>query len=387
MLPSLYHPDRALTLGILGGGQLAKMTALAAYRMGLQVAIIEHAEQSPAGCMTKFDFNKGWNDVEELDRFVSACDVVTLENEFIDPTILERIEERRLVFPSSATVALVQDKYTQKQSMQKAGIAVADFVAAASVDELVAFGETKGWPIVIKTRKFGYDGYGNQTAYRISDCQSAWAKFRNTESPRDLMAEEFVRFTKELAVIVARNRRGEVVVYPCTQTIQQQHICVSVLAPAPIEETLQKKAQEVALACVEAINGVGVFGVEMFLTESDEILFNEIAPRPHNSGHYTIEACVASQFENCVRAVCNLPLGSSAMHQGGAAMINILGERNGSGIPDSVVDTLRHADASLHLYGKKDSRVGRKMGHVTALGPDLNQAFHKARAAVEALIW
>jgi 5-(carboxyamino)imidazole ribonucleotide synthase len=142
-----------------------------------------------------------------------------------------------------------------------------------------------------------------------------------------------------------------------------------------------------AVACVEAINGVGVFGVEMFLTQEDEIVFNEIAPRPHNSGHYTIEGCYASQFENCVRAVCNLPLGSPELISGGAAMINILGERNGSGIPDSVVDTLNNPYASLHLYGKKDSRIGRKMGHVTALGTTVNEAFARARDAVEALIW
>ncbi len=387
MLPSIYHPERALTIGILGGGQLAKMTAQAAYRMGLQVAIIEHAKDSPAGCMTKHEFSNGWNDEEELDRFISASDIVTLENEFIDPAILQRIEERRLVFPSSKTITLVQDKFTQKQTMKAAGIPVPNFIAAESAEELQAFAQEQGYPIVIKTRKFGYDGYGNVTARQAIDCTSAWNKFRNSDSPRDLMAEQFVRFTKELAVIVARNRRGESMVYPCTQTIQQNHICVSVLAPAPLEEELQQRAQDIALRCVEAIDGVGVFGIELFLTEDNEIVFNEIAPRPHNSGHYTIEACTTSQFENCVRAVCNLPLGSADMICGGAAMINILGERSGSGIPDSVVDTLKHPHASLHLYGKKDSRVGRKLGHLTALGSSLNQAFARARDAVEALIW
>ncbi len=387
MLASLYHQQRAATIGILGGGQLAKMTAQAAYRMGLQVAIIEHAQDSPAGCMTKLEFSKGWTDSEELDRFVTECDVVTLENEFIDPAILERIEERRLVFPSSKTIALVQDKFIQKQTMRAAGIPVPEFIAADSVEDLQNFGEKQGYPIVIKTRKFGYDGYGNVSARQPVDCQGAWNKFKNSESPRELMAEQFVRFTKELAVIVARNRRGESVVYPCTQTIQQNHICVSVLAPAPIEEEIRTKAQQIALRCVEAIEGVGVFGIELFLREDDEIVFNEIAPRPHNSGHYTIEACHASQFENHVRAVMNLPLGSAELVCGGAAMINVLGERSGNGIPDSVVELLRHPHASLHLYGKKDSRVGRKMGHVTALGPSVNEAFLRARDAVEDLIW
>ncbi len=387
MLPSIYAPDQVFTLGILGGGQLAKMTASAAYRLGLKVAIIEHGVDSPAGRMTKLDFPEGWSDAEALDKFIRASDVVTLENEFIDPAILEQIEERRQVFPSSKTLRLVQDKYIQKQTMQSAGVATAEYCAADSADDLVAFAQKNSFPIVIKTRKFGYDGYGNVTARNEAECRAAWQRFTTGDSPRTLMAESFVRFTKELAVMVARNRRGEIAVYPCTQTIQQNHICVSVLAPAPIEAELQRKAQEVAVGCVEAIEGVGVFGVEMFLGADDQIIFNEIAPRPHNSGHYSIEACTTSQFENCVRAVCNLPLGSADLHCGGAAMINILGERNGSGIPDSVVELFRHTHASLHLYGKKESRVGRKMGHLTALGSSMNEAFVRARDAVEALIW
>lgn len=387
MLPSIYHNNKALTIGILGGGQLAKMLAQAAYRMGLGVAVIEHAESSPAGIMTQQEFSRGWTNEEELERFTLASDIVTLENEFIDPHILERIAEKRLVFPTPETVALVQDKFTQKQTMAQAGIPLPHFRAVESAQELIEFGHEHGFPLVVKTRKFGYDGYGNYTARTENDCKLAWNKFMGGEEPRPLMAESFVNFVKELAVIVARNRRGEIAVYPCVQTIQQNHICVTVLAPAPIEEPLLNHAQEIAVACVEAIKGVGVFGIELFLTADDKIIFNEIAPRPHNSGHYSIEACHTSQFENGIRAVCNLPLGSPELRSPAACMINILGERRGSGIPDSIVDLLKHPYASLHLYGKKESRVGRKMGHLTALGKDVNQAFARARDAVEALIW
>jgi 5-(carboxyamino)imidazole ribonucleotide synthase len=201
------------------------------------------------------------------------------------------------------------------------------------------------------------------------------------------MAESFVTFTKELAVMVARNRRGEIAVYPCVQTIQQGHICVTVLAPAPIEEHLQKHAQDIAVKCVEAVDGVGVFGVEMFLTTDDQIVFNEIAPRPHNSGHYTIEACYTSQFENCIRAVTNMPLGSAEMRVPAACMINLLGERTGSGIPDSVLEMLRIDTVALHLYGKKDVRMGRKMGHLTATGATVDDAFAAANAALERFVW
>lgn len=387
MLPSIYNPSEPFTLGILGGGQLAKMTAQAAYRMGLRVAVIEHGENSPAGVMTKLEFPGGWKDPEQLEAFIKASDVITLENEFIDPDILDTIAERRLVWPSPDTMRLVQDKFIQKETFSKAGIPTPFFAEIHSRQDLVDFGERHGYPFVAKTRRYGYDGYGNATIKRDTEIDMVWRRFMEGEEPRPLLAESFVTFTKELAVMVARNRRGEIAVYPCVQTIQQGHICVSVLSPAPIEEHLRKQAQDIAVACVETIQGVGVFGVEMFLTLDDRILFNEIAPRPHNSGHYTIEACHASQYENCVRAVTNMPLGSPDMRVPAACMINLLGERNGSGIPDSVIEALKVSDVSLHLYGKKDSRRGRKMGHLTATGATIDDAFRSANNALEAFVW
>jgi 5-(carboxyamino)imidazole ribonucleotide synthase len=383
----MYTPSQPFTLGILGGGQLAKMTAQEAYRMGMRVAVIEHGENSPAGVMTKLEFPGGWKDAEELERFIAASDIITLENEFIDPEILDAIAERRLVFPTPATMRLVQDKFTQKTTMSAAGIPVPHFAEIATKADLVAFGEQHGYPFVAKTRKFGYDGYGNATIRRETEIDMVWRRFMEGEEPRPLMAESFVTFTKELAVMVARNRRGEIAVYPCVQTIQQGHICVTVLAPAPIEEHLQKRAQEIAVQCVEAVNGVGVFGIEMFLTVDDQIVFNEIAPRPHNSGHYTIEACFTSQFENCIRAVTNMPLGSAEMRVPAACMINLLGERTGSGIPDSVLEMLRIDTVALHLYGKKDVRMGRKMGHLTATGATVDEAFAAANAALDRFVW
>ncbi len=387
MLPSIYNPSQPFTLGILGGGQLAKMTAQEAYRMGMRVAVIEHGESSPAGVMTKLEFPGGWKDSDELERFIAASDIITLENEFIDPEILDVIAERRHVFPTPATMRLVQDKFTQKTTMAAVGIPVPTFAEMSTKDDLVAFGQQHGYPFVVKTRKFGYDGYGNATIRRETEIDMVWRRFMEGEEPRPLMAESFVTFTKELAVMVARNRRGEIAVYPCVQTIQQGHICVTVLAPAPIEEHLQKRAQDISVKCVEAVDGVGVFGVEMFLTTDDQVVFNEIAPRPHNSGHYTIEACYTSQFENCIRAVTNMPLGSAEMRVPAACMINLLGERTGSGIPDSVLEMLRIDTVALHLYGKKDVRMGRKMGHLTATGATVDDAFAAANAALERFVW
>lgn len=388
MIPSPYSNNGLpLTLGILGGGQLAKMLAQSAYRMGLRVAVIEHGANSPAGMLTHLEFSDGWTNTEALQKFIAASDIVTLENEFIDIAILEAIAEKRAVFPAPATVALVQDKLTQKETFAAAGIPVTPFSALASPAEAVKFGEKHGFPFIVKTRTLGYDGYGNATVQNAEDCSKAFSRFIKGGIPRKLMGEKFARFTKELAVMVARNRRGETAVYPCAETIQERHICRMVLSPAPIKAELQRRAQEIALACIEAVGGVGIFGVEMFLTEDGEILFNEIAPRPHNSGHYTIEACHCSQFENAVRAVCNLPLGSPEMTVPAAAMINLLGERRGAGTPDSVTDMLRFSKASLHLYGKSESRPGRKMGHITVAGNSLDEVRKEAEEAAEALIW
>lgn len=387
MLPSIYNPSQPFTLGLLGGGQLAKMTAQAAQRMGLRVAVLELGEGSPAGLLTKLEFPGGWGDPATLEAFIQASDIITLENEFIAPDVLAAISEKRLVYPTADTMRLVQDKFNQKQTFSAVGIPTPRFAEIASKDDLRRFGEEHGYPFVAKTRTHGYDGYGNATVKRETEIDMVWRRFMEGETKRPLMAESFVTFAKELAVIVARNKRGETAVYPCVQTIQQGHVCVSVLAPAPIEEHLQVRAQELALQCVETISGVGVFGVELFLTPDDQILFNEIAPRPHNSGHYTIEACHTSQFENHVRAVTNMPLGSAAMRVPAAAMINLLGEKAGSGIPDDVVEMLKVSDVALHLYGKNDVRVGRKMGHLTATGPTIDVAFSRATLALERFVW
>jgi 5-(carboxyamino)imidazole ribonucleotide synthase len=388
VLPSLYHDGEVVRIGILGGGQLAKMTALAAYRLGLHIAVIEPSENSPAGVMTKHEFTEGWENRADLDRFIEVSDIITLENEFIAPEILDHCAERRLVLPSPDTIRLVQDKFIQKQTMQTAGIPVPAFAAIDSVAEAYAFGKTHGYPFVIKTRTLGYDGYGNATVSRDNQAMVAFTRFTSDpDVPRRVMGEEFVQFRKELAVIVARNRRKEVSVYPCVETVQQNHICRYVLAPALVEPRIHKAAQDIALAAVEAVDGVGVFGVELFLTNDDKLLYNEIAPRPHNSGHYSIEGSFTSQFENHVRAICNLPLGSGDLVAPAAAMANVLGTRIGSGLPDTIVEFMRHGRVALHLYGKATSRVGRKMGHLTALGTSLEEAFESVKKAEESLFW
>lgn len=379
--------NKTFTLGILGGGQLAKMLALAAYRMGLNIAIIENGENSPAGDMTKLDFSKGWFDENELMAFANTSDIVTLENEFISPEILDKVNSITKVFPSPDTMRLVQDKYIQKQTFSNAGIPVPEFAEINTLIDIHNFAERYAYPLLIKTRTLGYDGYGNYTVTNPNECEIALNKFQQSNQHRKLMAEKFIPFRKELAVMVVRSLNDRVKAYPCVETIQKNHICHEVIAPAEIESSLAKTAQELAIACVESIKGIGVFGVEFFLSESNQIFVNEIAPRPHNSGHYTIEACYTSQFENCIRAVCGLPLGDTSMVKPAACMINLLGERDGLGAPTSVKNTLQNNGVFLHLYNKKQSRKGRKMGHITALGETIEQARKLAHHAFNDLIW
>ncbi len=379
---------KAQTIGILGGGQLAKMLSLAAYRLGLNIAIIENGLNSPAGMMTKFDFGKGWEDIDELDKFIEVSDIVTLENEFINPDILEYIENKGIkVYPTSATMRLVQDKFIQKQTFQNAGLPLPIFSEINSIDDLDSFANKYGYPYVMKSRKFGYDGYGNATIHSIEEAKIAFSKFSADAKRSSLMAETFVNFTKEIAVMAVRSTNGDTAVYPAVESIQKNHICHSVIAPAEIDIDIREKAQFLALEAVKAIDGVGVFGVEFFLEPNGTLLINEIAPRPHNSGHYTIEACYTSQYENAIRAINCLPLGSTDMITETAIMINLLGGKDGNGVPSNVSEILKAGNVWLHLYNKSQCRNGRKMGHINVLGSTQNENYKYAKNIAEKIIW
>lgn len=388
MLKSNLKENYPLHLGILGAGQLAKMLAQEAYKMGLNVVTIDKSFGTPAGDMTSYEFGNGWESNDELDKFIEECDIITLENEFIAPSILEYIEKRRPIFPSSKTISLIQDKFIQKNTFKNAGINVPNYKEINSVNDAINFGKEFGYPYVLKARKYSYDGYGNYSVKNEEDAKNGFLHFNpNEKIERPLYAEQFVNFTKELAVMVVRSSKNEIKTYPCVETIQKNHICHQVIAPAEIDLNYQQRAKDLAVECVKAIDGVGVFGVEMFIDESGDILINEIAPRPHNSGHYTIEACFTSQFENGLRAILGLPLGSTEMVNKYAVMINLLGEREGSGVPSNVLDMLKYDKVKLHLYNKKSSRVGRKMGHITLIGDDLSDVKSTANEAFNSLIW
>jgi len=372
--------DKSPTLGIIGGGQLAKMTALAAFRLGCEVVVLEKQKEFPANSLDTHKLIGDWNDPNSLLRLASMVDVVTLENEFVDAEALAVVEQQTYhLLPSAATIRTVQDKLWQKQALSNAGLPVPRFADTPSIAAALGAASEFGWPLLLKKRRNGYDGKGNATVESAAELRQAWNHLGGNTNA--LYAEEFCSFKKELAVIITRSKGGAEAIYPVVETIQYDHICHVVKAPASIPVEAAAQAADIARRAVSAVGGAGSMGIELFLTSRGEIFVNEIAPRVHNSGHYTIEACECSQFENHVRAVLGWPLGSIAMRAPAAVMINLLGAGEGSGEAYGLAQALQVDGAHVHVYGKARSVLGRKMGHVTALGKSVEEALALAQGA------
>ena len=380
---SRNHSSSSYRLGIIGGGQLAKMTALAAQRLGCEIVILERQADSPTEGMARETLIGDWDDAKNIIALAQASDVVGLENEFVAAEAIQAAEEAgHTILPTAKTMALVQDKLIQKQTLESHDIALPAFQAVENREDITTFASQHGWPVVLKSRRNGYDGKGNATVREQGDIESAWTQLSGNEG-NALYVEAFCPFRKELAVMVTRARSGEMICYPVVETIQRDHICHTVIAPANVSDGVIERAIETAKKAVLAIDGVGTIGIEMFLTADDQILLNEMAPRVHNSGHYTIEACACSQFENHVRALLDLPLGSPEMMTHCAVMVNLLGESEGSGYPEGIDQAMAIEGVHFHSYGKRQSRKGRKMGHLTVLGDNPDQTREKAEAAAQ----
>lgn len=366
-------------LGFLGAGQLARMSSLQAFRFGIQIAVYsDRPENEPVQFMTPHSASGSFEDIESMAEFAAGCDLITLENEFIDSEILGAVQEKSgtKIFPSPDCFRLIENKLIEKQTFEKAGIPVTPYTLVRNTADLNDFGSEHGWPFLLKSSKGGYDGYGNMSVKNLAKAEKAFKKLGGDKG-HDIIAEAFVDFTHELAVQVARNETG-LAVYPCVETVQENHICVAVKAPAPVEIAVQNQAKALAVKATEAIGGKGIFAFEFFLKKNGELILNESAPRPHNSGHYTIDACTTSQFENHIRAVLGLPLGSTELRKPCAVMVNLLGTQNRPAIAENIHDTFSSEDAHIHVYGKLHSREGRKMGHLTLLGSDMDKVYREA---------
>lgn len=363
--------NKPLKLGILGGGQLARMSAVAASQFGIETLIYcSEPLTSPAQQVVQKTTKGNFNELEKILDFAKECDVLTLENEFIDQAILSKIDELypNKLFPNSKTFEKIGDKISEKNTFKNAGISIAPFVEVSSKEDILNFSKIHGFPLVLKSAKGGYDGYGNKTLKNETEIENALLHLKGP-----LLVEAFIPYEKELAIMVARNQSGEIKTYPIAHTMQENHICHFVSIPAKIDSNLSEKIISMSVLAMKAIDAVGIFAFEFFLTKNSDLYLNESAPRPHNSGHYSIEGCITSQFENHVRAVCNFPLGETQLLAKQVVMLNLLGTQNAPAFLSPINSFLNIKNGHLHLYGKINSKFGRKMGHFTLLSNEKNE--------------
>lgn len=360
------------TLGILGGGQLGKMLLYETRKYDIKTRVLDPSADAPSR-MACNDFEQGdLMDFETIYNFGKKVDVLTFEIEGVNVDALEQLEkEGVVVYPSSKNLKIIQNKGKQKEFYRKNGIPTADFWVFSSISELKKSVEKQeiSLPFVWKSTQFGYDGNGVKIVRNVSDLQS----LPDTEC----VAEVMVPFKNELAVIVARNPQGELKTYPVVEMEfhPEANQVEYVICPARIDPSVSEKAQKVALQVAQSFENVGLLAVEMFQTQDDDILVNEVAPRPHNSGHYSIEASYTNQFEQHLRAILNLPLGKTESKVAGV-MVNLVGEEGFSGdvVYENIEKIMAMEGVTPHIYGKRQTRPFRKMGHVTIIHSEINQA-------------
>ena len=412
-------------IGIVGGGQLGRLIAIDAKRLGFTVNIIDPTPNSPAGQVADHQIVADYNDEKAIRELAKISDYLTFEIELANANVLNELAAKGLqINPSAETLSIIKDKLAQKHFLKKAKIPVADFMEIKSTSEpfirhsntgaglqpalkrseasyklapaykiindkdpgqarmtikaeILNVAKKFGYPFLLKARFDAYDGRGNALVKKESDIDKGLEKLRG----RKLYVEKFIPFIKELAVMVGRNSKDEVISYPVVETVHKNNILHFLIAPARIDKKIQTKAQQLAEKVMKQLQGAGIFGIEMFLTEDGKVFVNEIAPRVHNSGHYTIEANETSQFEQHARAITGMPFGPVKMKTPAAVMINILGERDGDAEPKGIEIAEKIPGVSVHIYGKLQTRKERKMGHITVVGKTVEECLRKAKRA------
>jgi 5-(carboxyamino)imidazole ribonucleotide synthase len=367
-------------IGLLGGGQLARMTALAARRMGYAIHVFDPAgAAAPAAPVSDRMVGASFDDDEALEDFARGVDVVSLEFENIPTAALRTVARFRPMHPRPEALEICQHREREKTFLRQRGYPHADFRIVTNVGELQEAVATFGTPCVLKTAESGYDGKGQLKIMAGADLREAWNHWSGGQ-PRRGVVEAWVNFAAELSVICARNERGEMAAFPAIENIHTHHILDISIAPARFAPEVQAAASELAKSITQALDLQGLLAVEMFLTPDHQLLVNELAPRPHNSGHLTFDAGLTSQFEQHARAVCDLPLGEPGLLCP-AVMVNLLGDLwANDGTPPSWEPVLAEPRAKLHLYGKREAKAGRKMGHFCVLDASADIALARARA-------
>jgi 5-(carboxyamino)imidazole ribonucleotide synthase len=367
------------TLGVLGSGQLGRMFAIAARRLGYRVHVLSPDDDTPTGQVADLEIRAAYDDLDAVAAFARGVSVVTFEFENVPAATAAACERFAPVRPGGNVLDTTQNRLREKSFLRSAGIPVTPFWPVRSNDDLKTALAAAGCPAVLKTADWGYDGKGQAKIDAAGNIDRVWPCFAGSEA----ILEAFIDFECEISVVAARGASGQIITYAPSQNSHCNHILDVAVAPADIKSSVAAGAVDVARQVLERLEVVGVLCVEFFVDRGDRLLVNELAPRPHNSGHLTIDACTTCQFEQQVRAVAGLPLGSPRQHRP-AAMANLLGEIWQAGEPNWSA-ALDHSDVKLHLYGKAEPRPGRKMGHLTALADTPRQAVERVLAARSSL--
>lgn len=367
-------------IGIIGGGQLGKMMILDAKRLDTYFVILDPTPKCPADSIADEHIVADFDDVRAFHELADKVDVITYEFEHINAQALQELEaEGHKVYPSSETLLHIQNKYDQKVWLRQNELPVPDFKKVETPEDIREAGKIFGYPMMLKTCTGGYDGKGNAPVHTEADVESAFEALGSGKLP--LMVEAFCPFEKEVSILVCRSVNGDVKVFPVAENVHKDSILDETTVPANISRACTEKAMDIARRAVHAFNAYGMLCIELFVTADGEVLVNELAPRPHNSGHYTIEGCVTSQYENHIRGILGLPLGSAELIRP-TVMKNIIGQYS---VDKAEVKGLEEAyaigEVKVHIYGKEKVSKGRKMGHITVTDTTVESALEKARLA------
>jgi 5-(carboxyamino)imidazole ribonucleotide synthase len=368
------------TLGMLGGGQLGRMFTIAARTMGYNVIVLDPDPESPAGEMATDHICADYTDTTALEYLAKTCEAISTEFENVPAQSLKWLATKCVVRPGARAVAITQDRIHEKTFLREQGFPTAPFATITAQQDLTQALHHIGTPAILKVSRFGYDGKGQVTLVKPTDATNAWLALKQEAC----VLEARLELQTEVSVVVARGIDGAVSTFPVAENQHANGILDMSIVPARVSEAVQQQARQMACAIAEKLEYVGVMAVEFFVLAGDRLVVNEIAPRPHNSGHYTLDACVTNQFEQQVRALCGLPLGDTRL-MSPVVMVNLLGDLWQPGHAPAWAQLLRYPNIKLHLYGKREARIGRKMGHFTVLGTTLTDMVMLAQQVKAAL--
>lgn len=366
----MYSKNLKKKIGIIGGGQLGKMMILDGKRLGLYFVILDPTPACPAHSIADEHIIKRFDDKKALDELATKVDVITYEFEHIEANYLSEMEDRGIeIYPSPKALLKIQDKFVQNQELVAHHIPTPAFAEVSSIQQIENFIAKNGYKGMLKSRLGGYDGKGNACIMSKEDIPRAFESLGKEKA--NLMIEEFIPFEKEISILACRGKKGEITVYPVGENIHKNSILDVTIVPARVSEEAVQKAMAIAEDVMRAFEGVGMFCVELFVTKDEEVLVNEVAPRPHNSGHYTIEGCCTSQFEQHIRAITGLPLTKNTLRQN-TVMFNLLGKPGyeGAAVVLGLEDVCGDEAVKIHIYGKEETKPYRKMGHGVVIGEE-----------------